>query len=61
MEKLSTSEQIKIELKRNDLTQADLANQMNLTPAAISLKLRDNIWKPAELFFIKHKIGLNIE
>lgn len=58
--RLSTSEQIRIEMKRKNITQAELGEQLGLTQITISNKLKDNIWKPAEVYMIKHKLGFDL-
>ena len=61
MKTITTSEQIRIELVRKGITQAELAESLNLTPGAISYKIRDNIWKPVEIFYMKNKLGFDLE
>lgn len=58
--RLSTSEQIRIELKRKNMTQIELAEELSLTKVSINIKLRDNIWKPAEIYMLKHKLGFDL-
>lgn len=58
--RLSTSEQIRIELKRKNMTQIELAEELSLTKVSINIKLRDNIWKPAEVYMLKHKLGFDL-
>lgn len=59
--RLSTSEQIRVEMKRKNITQTELGEMLHLTQITICNKLKDNIWKPAEVYMIKHELGFNIE
>lgn len=61
MKNITISEQIKIELSRKNITQAELSGKLGLTPAAISYKLRDNKWSKLEIYFLNNKHGFNIE
>lgn len=61
MEKrLTTSEKIKLELSRKKITQAELAEKLNLDQMTISRRMTTNAWKPLEVFFMKHELGFDL-
>ena len=55
--RLSTSEKIKIELSRRNMTQEDLAKKLNVDKVTISNRMTSNAWKPLEVFYMKHALG----
>jgi len=60
MERMTTSEIVKLELMRRNMTQLDLAEKLNVTSVTISNRLSTNAWKPMEIFYMKHKLGFNL-
>ena len=58
--RLSTSEKIKIELSRRNMTQEDLAKKLNVDKVTISNRMTSNAWKPLEVFYIKNALGFDI-
>lgn len=60
MERLTTSEKVKIELIRKGMTQAELAKSLNVEPMTISRRMESNAWKPLEVFFMKNKLNFDL-
>lgn len=58
--RLSTSEKIKIELSRRNMTQEDLAKKLNVDKVTISNRMTSNAWKPLEVFYMKHALGFEL-
>lgn len=58
--RLSTSEKIKIELSRRNMTQEDLAKKLNVDKVTISNRMTSNAWKPLELFYMKNALGFDL-
>ncbi len=59
-ERLSTSEKIKIELSRRNMTQIELAEKLGLDKVTISNRMTSNAWKPLEVFYMKHELGFDL-
>lgn len=60
MERLTTSEKVRIELLRRNMTQAELAKELNVEPMTISRRLESNAWKPMEVFYMAHKLKFDL-
>lgn len=60
MEKLTTSEKVRIELLRKSMTQADLAKALSVEPMTISRRLENNAWKPVEVFYMKNQLKFDL-
>ena len=60
MERLTTSDKVKLELMRKAMSQQDLAEKMNVTPMTISNRLKTNAWKPMEIYLMKNDLGFKI-
>ena len=58
--RLSTSEKIKIELSRRNMTQEDLAKKLNVDKVTVSNRMTSNAWKPLEVFYMKHALGFEL-
>jgi transcriptional regulator with XRE-family HTH domain len=58
--RLSTSEKIKIELSRRNMTQEDLAKKLNVDKVTISNRMTSNAWKPLEVFYMKNALGFEL-
>lgn len=58
--RLTTSEKIKIELARRNMTQTELAEKLGLNKMTISQRISSNAWKVSELYYIKHELGFDI-
>lgn len=58
--RLSTSEKIKIELSRRNMTQEDLAKKLNVDKVTISNRMTSNAWKPLEVFYMKNALGFDL-
>jgi transcriptional regulator with XRE-family HTH domain len=57
--RLTTSEKVRIELLRKNMTQAELAQKLGLDQMTISRRIQSNAWRSTEVFFMKH--GLKFE
>lgn len=60
MDRLTTSEKVKIELSRRNMTQTELGKKLNLNKMTISTRMQTNAWKPLEVFFMKNKLGFDL-
>jgi transcriptional regulator with XRE-family HTH domain len=60
MDRLTTSEKIKIELSRRNMTQVELAEKLGLDKVTISNRMTSNAWKPLEVFYIKNELGFDL-
>lgn len=60
MDRLTTSEKIKIELSRRNMTQVELAEKLGLDKVTISLRMTSNAWKPLEVFYMKHSLKFDL-
>lgn len=60
MDRLTTSEKVRIELLRKNMTQAELAELLNVEPMTISRRLSSNAWKPMEVFFMVNKLKFEL-
>jgi len=60
IEKLTTSEKVKIELLRRKMTQTELAEKMSLDKMTISNRMSSNAWKDIEIYFMKHELGFDL-
>jgi transcriptional regulator with XRE-family HTH domain len=60
MERLTTSEKVKIELKRKGMTQYDLAKKLHIDQMTISRRIESNAWKPLEIFYMKHQLKFDL-
>lgn len=58
--RLTTSEKIKIELSRRNMTQEDLAKKLNVDKVTISNRMTSNTWKPLEVFYMKNALGFDL-
>jgi transcriptional regulator with XRE-family HTH domain len=58
--RLTTSEKIKIELSRRNMTQEDLAKKLNVDKVTISNRMTSNVWKPLEVFYMKNALGFDL-
>lgn len=61
MERETTSEQIKSEMKRLGLTVYTLADHLGINPAKVEMSLKTNCWKPYEVFYMHFNLGLKFE
>jgi len=59
-ENLTTSEKVRIELKRKNMTQEDLGQALKLDKVTISNRMTSNAWKPLEVFSMKHALGFEL-
>ena len=59
-ENLTTSEKVRIELKRKNMTQEDLGQALKLGKVTISNRMTSNAWKPLEVFYMKHALGFEL-
>ena len=60
MERLTTSEKVRIELLRRNMTQAELAKELDVEPITIARRMASNAWKPMEIFYMKHKLKFDL-
>lgn len=60
MDRLTTSEKVRIELLRKNMTQADLAKALNVEPMTITRRLETNAWKPVEVFYMANKLKFEL-
>ena len=60
MDRLTTSEKVKIELSRRNMTQTELGKKLNLNKMTISTRMQTNAWKPIEVFYMKHSLGFDL-
>ncbi len=60
IDRLTTSEKVKIELLRRKMTQSELAEKMSLDKMTISNRMSSNAWKLIEVYFMKHELGFDI-
>lgn len=60
MDRLTTSEKVRIELQRRNMTQAELAEKLHVEPMTISRRMVTNAWKPIEIFYMKHSLNFNL-
>ena len=58
--RLTTSEKIKVELSRKKMTQAELAEKLNLDQMTISRRMTTNAWKTMEVFYMKNALGFDL-
>lgn len=59
-QRLTTSEKVKIELKRREMTQIDLAEKLSLDKMTISKRMKSNAWKAIEIFYMKNSLGFDL-
>ena len=57
---LTTSEKIRVELKRKNMTQEQLAEALGINLMTISRRMSSNAWKPMEVFYMKHALGFEL-
>lgn len=60
MNRLTTSEKVRIELSRKNMTQAELAKELNVEPMTITRRLDSNTWKPVEVFYMSNKLKFDL-
>jgi IS30 family transposase len=60
MDRLTTSEKVRIELLRKNMTQAELAKALNVEPMTISRRLETNAWKPIEIYYMTNKLKFQL-
>jgi IS30 family transposase len=60
MDRLTTSEKVRIELLRKNMTQAQLAKALNVEPMTISRRLETNAWKPIEIYYMTNKLKFQL-
>jgi len=60
MDRLTTSEKVRIELLRKNMTQAELSEILGVEPMTISRRLSSNAWKPMEVFFMVNKLKFEL-
>ena len=59
-ERLTTSEKVRIELNRRNMTQEELAEKLHITPMTISRRMSTNAWKPIEVFFMSNSLKFDL-
>ncbi len=57
---LTTSEKVRVELKRKNMTQEQLAEALGINLMTISRRMSSNAWKPMEVFYMKHALGFEL-
>ena len=57
---LTTSEKVRVELKRKNMTQEQLAEALGVNLMTISRRMSSNAWKPMEVFYMKHALGFEL-
>lgn len=59
-DRLTTSEKVRIELNRREMTQDELAIKLNVTSMTISRRMSSNAWKPIEVFYMKNSLKFDL-
>lgn len=57
---LTTSEKVRVELKRKNMTQEQLAEALGINLMTISRRMSSNACKPMEVFYMKHALGFEL-
>jgi DNA-binding XRE family transcriptional regulator len=52
MKRLSTSEKVIVNLRRKDMTRAELAEKLGLTLMTINRRIESNAWRPVEIYYM---------
>lgn len=55
------TENIKIALVKKKMTKTKLAEELNLTQAALCYKFRENFWRKPEIYFMKNALNFDLD
>jgi IS30 family transposase len=60
MQDLTTSEKVRIELKRKCMTQQELAEQMEQSRFTIGSKMKSNSWNLGDIYIMRYKLKFEL-
>ena len=58
---MTLREHVKVNLARKNMTQEDLAKELELTPMTISRRMATNNWRKPEISHIKHVLKFDFD